>query len=115
MVGKTRGFVSYARAIAPGCTGSHCINSRQILAVKAIPNALKTVLDEAVFVANFIELRPLNSRTFTALRDKMDTSYTTPLLHTEVRCLQLSRILVPIFTQRSEIRLFCVDCHIQIL
>jgi hypothetical protein len=50
----------------PECTSSHCrsIIHRQVLVVKKILKALKTVLGDGVKIANFIRSRPLNSRFF---------------------------------------------------
>jgi hypothetical protein len=48
MVEKAFGFIAHVMAIAPDCTGSHCIIHCQAFALKKIPNPLKTVLDKLV-------------------------------------------------------------------
>jgi hypothetical protein len=57
---------------------------------------------------DFIKSRPLNSRIFITLRDNMGNCYATLLLYTEVRQLSRSRVLVRVFTPRSEILLSSV-------
>jgi hypothetical protein len=72
---------THVKSISPECINIiHC----QALAVKKIPNALKTVLHKVLKIVNFIQSRPLNSRIFSELYDEMGSSYTTLLLHIEV-------------------------------
>jgi K+-transporting ATPase A subunit len=54
MVGKTRGFISHAKTTTPECTSSHCIIHCHAIAVMT-PNALETLLDEAVKTVNCIK------------------------------------------------------------
>jgi hypothetical protein len=84
MIGITCGFTAYVKANVPERTSSHCIIHCQDPAVRKIPNALKMVLDKVEKILNFIKSRPLNSRIFSVLSNKMGSSYTTLLLHTEV-------------------------------
>jgi hypothetical protein len=86
MVGKTRSFIAHVKAIAPECASSHWIIHCQTLAVKEIPNALKTMLDEVVKIENVVE-----SRMFSVLCDEMDSSCTTLLLQTEFPWLSRGR------------------------
>jgi hypothetical protein len=76
------GFICSIKGTAPECTNRHCIIHRPIsysLSVKEIPNALKTVLNEAVTFVNFTDESLLNSRIFSAPCDEVDSSYTTAL------------------------------------
>jgi hypothetical protein len=90
---ETRALVS----IASKSTNSHCIVHLKALCVKNILNTLKMVLDQIVMVVNFGKSRILNSRIFTALRDEMGISYTTLLLHMEVRWFLEVRVFVHVF------------------
>lgn len=109
MVGKTSGAVARIKEVAPKCTSSHCILHRQALAVKKMPPSLKTVLDEAVKIINFIKSRPLNMRLFQVLCDDMGSVHKSLLLHTEVRWLSRGKALVRLFELRSEVTLFFTD------
>jgi hypothetical protein len=86
---------------------------RQAVAVKQVPNALQTVLDEVVKIVNFII--PLNSRIFSAVYDEMGSIYATLLQHMEVRWLSRGRILVRVFTLCSEMLLFSINHLFQFL
>jgi hypothetical protein len=55
MTGKTVDVVARIKTASKMCTSSHCILHRQALAVKRMPNSLKSVLDNAVQIVNFIK------------------------------------------------------------
>jgi hypothetical protein len=59
----------------------------QALAVKKILNALKMVLEKFVKIVNIIKPSTTNSRIFSVLCDKIHSSNTMLLLHTEVQWL----------------------------
>ena len=61
MVGKTTGVVSRIKNIVTNCKSSHCVLHRQAFVCKNIPINIKTVLDEAVQIVNFVKCRPLQS------------------------------------------------------
>jgi hypothetical protein len=110
---KTRGFIARVKAIDSENTSSHCIIHLQAVAVKRIPNVQKMMLLKAVKFLTFIKSRALNSVIFTALCDAMDSSYTPLLLHTEVRWLTRSMVLVEKFSYsvsviRSSYNYVCV-------
>jgi hypothetical protein len=62
MTGKTVGVVVCIKTVSKMCTSNHCILHRHALAVKRMPNSLKSLLDNAVQIVNFIKARPLNFR-----------------------------------------------------
>ena len=64
MVGKLSGAVVRIKNVVPTCTSSHCALPREALVAKKISAALKTLLDEAVKVVNYIKARPLQSSLF---------------------------------------------------
>uniref|UniRef100_A0A3P9IJD4 Uncharacterized protein n=1 Tax=Oryzias latipes TaxID=8090 RepID=A0A3P9IJD4_ORYLA len=67
MTGKQKGLVACIRAVAPSAAATHCCIHREQLAVKKMPQCLKSVLDESVKIANKIRAKPLNSRLFKAV------------------------------------------------
>ena len=76
-----KGFVSRVKNISPGTTTTHCILHREALAVKGIPSALKSVLEDTVKVVNYIKSQPLQSRIFRILCEEMGSQHTSLLLH----------------------------------
>jgi hypothetical protein len=62
MVGKARGCIAHAKAIARGCTISHCIIHRQAVDVEKKNDSKRTemALDKVVRILNFIKSRLLN-------------------------------------------------------
>lgn len=79
---------------------------RQALVTKKMSPYLKTILDQAVKMINFVKSRPLRSRLFKILCDEMCSEHRALLLHTEVRWLSRGKILVRLFELRSELLVF---------
>jgi hypothetical protein len=106
MTGKTVGVVARIKTVSKMCKSSHCIFYRHALAVKRMPNALKSVLDNAVEIVNFIKERPLNSRLFKLLCNDMGSEYETLIFQTEVRWLSPGKVLMRVFQLSEEIAIF---------
>lgn len=109
MRGMQKGFVGRVKQISKKITGTHCVLHREALAVKKMPQTLRTVVDEAVKVVNRIKARPLQSRLFKILCEEMGSKHTSLLLHTEVRWLSRGRVLNRLFELRDEVRMFSFD------
>lgn len=109
MTGKTAGVVARIKAVAEMCSSSHCMLHRQALAVKKMPTSLKTVLDNAIQIVNFIKARSLNCRLFRVICNDMGSEFQNLLFHTEVRWLSRGKVLVRIFQMRQEITVFFAD------
>ncbi|MBN3312902.1 GRN protein, partial [Atractosteus spatula] len=63
---------------------------------------LKSVLDEAVKIVNFMKSRPVQSRLFRVLHGEMGSDHVQLLLHTEVRWLSRAKVLTRLFELRDE-------------
>ena len=85
MTGNIKGFVTLAKEKNPNAKWTHCIKHREALASKRMSPQLHDVLNCSIKVINFIKSRPLNSRLFCLLYEKMEAERTQLLLHTEVR------------------------------
>ena len=90
MTGTIKRFVTLAKEKNPNMI---CIMHRKALALKRMSPQLHDVLNCSIKVINFIKSRPLNSRLFRLLCEKMEAEHTQLLLHTEVRWLFSGRIL----------------------
>jgi hypothetical protein len=75
---------------------------------------MKTVLDEAVKIVNFIKVRPLNSRLFSALCNEMGSDHEHLLLHSEIRWLSGGKVLTRLLELRDEVRLFLVNSKFEL-
>uniref|UniRef100_A0A3P9HV02 Uncharacterized protein n=1 Tax=Oryzias latipes TaxID=8090 RepID=A0A3P9HV02_ORYLA len=106
MTGKQKGIVARIRAVAPSAAATHCCIHREQLAVKKMPQCLKSVLDESVKIVNKIKAKPLNSRLFKAVCEEMGSEHTKLLFHTEVRWLSRGKVLTRLFELRDEVMLF---------
>ena len=106
MVGKTADVISRIKNIVPNCSSSHCVLHRHALVCKKISIDMKTVLDEAVQIVNFIKSRPLQSRLFKIICEDMESQHTTLLLHSEVRWLSRGKVLSRVFELRRELAMF---------
>lgn len=109
MAGKKTGLIARVKAIAPNVKWTHCSIHREALAVKQMPENLKTTLNEVVKVVNYIKARPLNSRIFTELCEHMGSEHKQLFLHTEVRWLSRGNVLKRFFELRDEIRIFLLE------
>ena len=109
MTGKLSGAVTRIKNVAKNSNSNHCILHRYALVTKRISASLKTVLDEAVQIINFIKTRPLQSRIFKALCEDLGSHHTTLLLHTEVRWLSRGNVLVRMFELRKELLSYFLD------
>ena len=111
MTGKLRGLVSRVQSIVPQVKATHCCIHREQLAVKHMPTCLKTVLEEAVKIVNFIKGKALNTRLFTALCEEMGSEHTKLLYHTEIRWLTRGKVLSRLFELREEVQIFLYERH----
>ncbi|XP_063049261.1 zinc finger BED domain-containing protein 5-like [Engraulis encrasicolus] len=109
MTGRHSGVVTRVQAVAPDATWVHCSIHREALAAKGMPTELKNVLDTTVKIVNFVKVRPLNNRIFTALCNEMGSDHTSLLLHTEVRWLSRGKVLTRLFELKDELKMFFVD------
>ncbi|KAL4127510.1 hypothetical protein QTP88_011677 [Uroleucon formosanum] len=64
MIGKIKSTVTRIKSVAPKCSSSHCVLHRHALVTMKISYELKTVLDQAVQIVNYVKSRPLQSRLF---------------------------------------------------
>jgi len=55
MIDKIKGTVTRIKNIAPKCSSSHCVLHRHALVAKKMSYELKTVLDQAVQIVNYIK------------------------------------------------------------
>uniref|UniRef100_A0A3B3H3A2 Uncharacterized protein n=1 Tax=Oryzias latipes TaxID=8090 RepID=A0A3B3H3A2_ORYLA len=106
MTGKQKGLVARIAAVAPSAVTTHCCIHREQLAVKKMPQCLKSVLDESVKIVNKIKAKQLNSLLFKALCEEMGSEHTKLLFHTEVRWLSRGKVLTRLFELRDEVMLF---------
>uniref|UniRef100_A0A671RCV7 DUF4371 domain-containing protein n=1 Tax=Sinocyclocheilus anshuiensis TaxID=1608454 RepID=A0A671RCV7_9TELE len=93
MLGRHSGVVKRVRDVAPRLTRVHCCIHREALAAKRMPMDLKTVLDNAVRMVNYIKSRPLQAHLFSLLCEEMGSEHRQLFLHTEVRWLSRGRVL----------------------
>jgi len=109
MSGKFTGLIARIRNIIPSVTWHHCCIHREAIVSKKIPIHLKTVLDDAVKIVNFIKAKSLNSRIFEQLCKDMDSEHYELLLHSEIRWLSRGKVLSRLFELKDEVRLFFIE------
>jgi hypothetical protein len=77
--GKCNGFIAHIWAIIPNVKRSHFCIHGEWLAARKMPQRLKTALDEAVEMVNFINAHSLNSHIFNVFCRKMGSAHEQPL------------------------------------
>ena len=85
MAGKHKGFLAGVLQVAPRINFIHCIFHRENLVSKTLDPDLKSVLDAAIKIVNYIKSRPLQTQLFTTLYDEMGLQHKSLLLHSEVK------------------------------
>ncbi|XP_063872067.1 LOW QUALITY PROTEIN: protein FAM200C-like [Scylla paramamosain] len=106
MIGSRSGFVKLVKEKNPAVTGTHCVIHRQSLASKTLPSNLRSSLNLAIKVVNFVKHSSLNSRLFAALCSDLGTDYKTLLFHTEVRWLSKGNMLSRLYELKDEVEIF---------
>ena len=109
MAGKHKGFLARVLQVAPLINFTHCIIHRENLECKTLDPDLKSVLDAAIKIVNFIKSRPLQTRLFTTLCDEMGSHHKSLLFHSEVRWLSRGKVLTRLYELRDEVYFFLMD------
>ena len=115
MTGRHNGVAARISEVATEMRWTHCSIHREALAVKKMPEDLKSVLDSAVKTVNFIKARPMNSRLFGVLCDEIGSEHVQLLLHTEVRWLSRGKVLTRLFELHWEVQMFLQDKQFPLL
>ena len=92
MAGKHKGFLAGVLQVAPRIHFTHCIIFRENLASKTLDPGLKSVLDAAIKIDNFIKSKPHQTGLFTTLCDEMGSHHKSFLLYTDVRWLSRGKV-----------------------
>jgi len=106
MIGYKSGFSAEVVKKAPHVKFIHCIIHRYALAMKTLPDNLKSVLSTVVQIINYIKTSATKSRVFAALCEEMGANFTSLLLHAEVRWLSRGKILTRFVELHQEITRF---------
>ncbi|XP_072229039.1 zinc finger BED domain-containing protein 5-like [Leuresthes tenuis] len=111
MAGSRKGLQALIKRVAPDAHWTHCVIHREALASRQLSPELNEVLTEVVSVVNFIKIRPLKARLFSALCEEMGADHTSVLFHSEARWLSRGKVLSRVFELRAEIRMFLEEEH----
>ncbi|KAF2349537.1 protein of unknown function DUF4371 [Trinorchestia longiramus] len=106
MIRSRSGFVKLVKEKNPAVTGTPCVIHRQSLASKTLPGNLRSSLNLAIKVVNFVKNSSLNSRLFAALCSHLGTDYKTLLFHTEVCWLSKGNMLSRLYELKDEVEIF---------
>ncbi|KAJ4937848.1 hypothetical protein JOQ06_002478 [Pogonophryne albipinna] len=82
---------------------------KEALASKTLDPELKSVLETAIKMVNYIKSRPLNTRLFANLCNELGSEHQGLLFHTEVRWLSMRNVLSRLYELRDEVRLFLTE------
>ncbi|KAF2362564.1 protein of unknown function DUF4371 [Trinorchestia longiramus] len=106
MIGSRSGFVKLVKEKNPAVTETHCVIHIQSLANKTLPGNLRSSLNLAIKVVNFVKNSSLNARLFAALCSDLGTDYKTLLFHTEVRWLYKGNMLSRFYELKDKVEIF---------
>lgn len=106
MSGRFQSIQALVKQKSPQCVWTHCMIHREALASKEMSPGLNIVLTTVVTVVNYIKMRPLKSRIFSALCKDMGAMHSALLFYCEARWLSRGKFLQRVYELREEIAIF---------
>ncbi|KAF8783319.1 Zinc finger BED domain-containing protein 5 [Argiope bruennichi] len=106
MSGRFQGIQAFVKQKSPQCVWTYCKIHREVLASKEMSPGLNTVLTTVVTVVNYIKMRPLKSRIFSALGKNMVSVHSALLFYCEARWLSHGKFLQRVYELKEEISIF---------
>lgn len=106
MSGRFQSIQALVKQESPQCVWTHCMIHREALASKEMSPGLNIVLTTVVTVVNYIKMRPLKSRIFSALCKDMGSVHSQLLFYCEARWLSRGKFLQRVYELREEIAIF---------
>ena len=100
MMGCKKGFMSFVKKENKNISVVYCLLHRENLAAKEVQGDLAVVFKEVVSVVNFIKSRPLHTRLFRLLCDKMG------LNNSNICWVSREKVLERVANLRNEISTF---------
>lgn len=108
MTSKHNRVVSRVK-VSPSVQETHCIIHQEVLAFKRLSTELHEVLNQVIWIVNFINANPTNPYLFTALFEEMGADIVHLLLHSEVCWLSRGKVVSRVYELRREIELFLTN------
>ena len=106
MTGCLKGFVSLVKKNKASVT-THCFLHREALVAKTIEVDMKTVLNQAVKMVNYVRQRPLKSRIFAKLCKSMESAHISLIQSSCIlRWLSRGNVLSRIYELRDNYSFF---------
>ncbi|KFM66777.1 Zinc finger BED domain-containing protein 5, partial [Stegodyphus mimosarum] len=102
MFGRFQSIQALVKQKLPQCVWNHCLIHREALASKEMSSGLNTVLTSVVTVVNFIKMRPLKSRIYSALCKDMGAIHSALLLYCKARWLPNGKFLQRVYERGSQ-------------
>ena len=106
MMGCKKGFMSFMKKENKSISVVHCLLYRENLAAKEIQEDLTIVFKVVISEVNFIKSRPLHTRLFRVLCDKMGAEHNGLLFHSNIRWLSRGKVLERVANLRNKISIF---------
>ncbi|KAF2346245.1 hypothetical protein FHG87_023000 [Trinorchestia longiramus] len=105
MIGSRSGFVKLVKEKS-WCNWDSLCYPQTIISKQNSAGNLRSLLNLAIKVVNFVKNSSLNSRLFAALCSYLGTDYKTLLFHIEVRWLSKGNMLSRLYKLRDEVEIF---------
>ncbi|XP_072377896.1 protein FAM200A-like [Diabrotica undecimpunctata] len=106
MSGKFHSLQALVKQKSPMCIWTHSMIHREALASKKMSPVLNIVLTTVVTVVNYIKMRPLKTRIFSAPCKGMGALHSALLFYCEARWLSRGKFLKRVFELRHELAIF---------
>jgi zinc finger BED domain-containing protein 5/7/8/9 len=106
MSGRFHSIQALVKQKSPQCIWTHCMIHREALASKDMSPGLDFVLKSVVAVVNYIKMRPLKSRVFSAICKDVGAAHSALLFYCEARWLSRGKFLQRVYELRDEIAIF---------
>ncbi|XP_075162700.1 zinc finger BED domain-containing protein 5-like [Haematobia irritans] len=109
MTGCKSGFIHYAKQKNNNIIFTHCVIHRQALAARTLPDELRSSLNCAIEVVNFIKCSALRTRLFETLCLDLNADHKNLLFHTQVRWLSKGNMLGRLYELKNEVEIFLLS------
>jgi hypothetical protein len=103
VTGRIKGFISRLKQDFPNIGSTHCFLHREALVAKAIPAALRSVMDSVFAMVNYIKTRADKTRLHKVMCKEAGARHEALVLHTNISCLPKGKVLSRFYELRNEL------------
>jgi hypothetical protein len=106
MAGNKGGLLAVIKRSAPEVVWTHCMIHHESLTMKELCPEVSEVMGTAIRTVNYPKTRPLESRVFAVLCEKMEVQDQSLLFYCHSRWLTRGNVVARVYSLRERVALF---------